>query len=339
MGCKILEYGEEEIVGENWFERFLPDDVSASVRDAFSELISGKNHPQEYYENPVLTKSGKKRFIAWHNIILKDEHNNPVGTLSSGTDITSRMEIEEALRESEERYRALTDESLVGVYMLKDNKFIFVNPEMTRITGYRKIDLLKMNPWDMVLDEDLNNGIIKERDEAIKKGEEVPVEYVMRIRRDDGSTAHLEVRARKVQYRGEEVTLGSCIDITEFMKEKKEEEKTRNEWELVFDSVPDLIMIIDSDGKIVRGNKALCRYSGKSIAELFRLDCLDVLTIDSPGIWVNLHKICMDSKQPQYLEVNEQGRNRIFSVIISPLLNRNGEVVGTVDVARDITRV
>ncbi|MBN2381086.1 PAS domain S-box protein [candidate division WOR-3 bacterium] len=336
MGCKILGYGEEEIVGENWFDNFLPQDARSEVKEAFTALINGKNHPQESYENPVLTKSGEERYIAWHNIILRDEHNNPVGTLSSGTDITSRKGFEEALRESEERYRALTEESLVGVYMLKDNRFIYVNPEMTKITGYRKVELLDMNPWDMVLKEDLHEGVIKQREEAIERGEEVPVEYVMRIKKKDGNIAHLEVRARKVQYRGAWVTLGCCIDITEFIEEKKEEENTRNEWRLVFDSVPDLIMIIDRDGKIVRGNKALSKYTGKTIADLFKKDYLDVLKVDSPGVWINLHKICMDSKQPQYTEVKDKKRNSRFSVVISPLLNRKGEVVGTTDVARYI---
>ncbi|MCK4272839.1 PAS domain S-box protein, partial [bacterium] len=72
-GCEILGYKEEKIIGKNWFDNFLPEAVRDKVKSVFTKLMAGNIAPAEYSENPVLTKSGEKRIITWHNAILKDE--------------------------------------------------------------------------------------------------------------------------------------------------------------------------------------------------------------------------------------------------------------------------
>jgi PAS domain S-box-containing protein len=97
-GCECLGYQESEIVGKKWFDNFLPETDRERVREGFARLISGETEPIEYFENPVLTKSGGIRLIAWHNALLKGEGGNIAGTLSSGEDITERRRSEEELR-------------------------------------------------------------------------------------------------------------------------------------------------------------------------------------------------------------------------------------------------
>ncbi|MFH1338688.1 MAG: diguanylate cyclase [Candidatus Omnitrophota bacterium] len=97
-GCQILGYKEEEIIGKDWFDNFLPRRVRKQIKAVSAKLLAGEVEPVEYYENPVLTKSGEERIIAWHNAALRDEAGNVVGHLSSGADITPRKKIEEQLR-------------------------------------------------------------------------------------------------------------------------------------------------------------------------------------------------------------------------------------------------
>lgn len=96
-GCYVLGYEKEEIIGKDWFEKFLPERIGNDVKQVFIKLVNGEIDPVEYYENPVLTKSGEERIIAWHNTILRDEIGNIIGTLSSGEDITERKKTEKEL--------------------------------------------------------------------------------------------------------------------------------------------------------------------------------------------------------------------------------------------------
>jgi PAS domain S-box-containing protein len=89
-GCEVLGRNEDDIVGKNWFDNFLPERLRESVREAFCKLLEGHLEPVEYYENPIINNHGQERIIAWHNTVLRDEYGNITGTLSSGEDITEK---------------------------------------------------------------------------------------------------------------------------------------------------------------------------------------------------------------------------------------------------------
>jgi PAS domain S-box-containing protein len=97
-GCESLAYEESEIIGKNWFDNFVPEWDRERVRAGFVKLLSWDLDPIEYFENPILTKSGEERMVAWHNTMLKGEEGNIIGTLSSGEDITERKRAEKELK-------------------------------------------------------------------------------------------------------------------------------------------------------------------------------------------------------------------------------------------------
>jgi PAS domain S-box-containing protein len=99
-GCDVLGYSEEDIIGKNWIDMFVPERMHSGIKSVFTKLMNGDIAPVVYFENPVLTKMGMERTIAWHNTLLTDEFNNITGTLSSGEDITERKKAEEALKQA-----------------------------------------------------------------------------------------------------------------------------------------------------------------------------------------------------------------------------------------------
>jgi PAS domain S-box-containing protein len=142
------------------------------------------------------------------------EEGEQVGVYAIYRDITDRKRAERALRESEERYRALTEEALAGVYILHEDRLLFVNSEMERITGYSREELLAMEDVKEIIHrEDLPRTI--DRGARMEKGEEVASRYEMRLIRKDGDVRTLLVSTRKVPYEGRSVVLGNCFDITD----------------------------------------------------------------------------------------------------------------------------
>ncbi|MCL5036527.1 MAG: PAS domain S-box protein [Chloroflexi bacterium] len=89
-GCEVLGAAEAEVLGKNWFDNFIPERLRGDVKETFHKLLTGKIEPAEYFENPVLAKSGEEKVIFWHNAVLKDDEGNITGTLSSGEDVTWR---------------------------------------------------------------------------------------------------------------------------------------------------------------------------------------------------------------------------------------------------------
>jgi len=105
-GCEILGYErEEEIIDKDWFENFVPERLRDEMTGVFESLMAGEIEPVEYYENPVLTRDGEERIVAWHNTILRDEDGKIYATLCSGEDVTEHRRAEDALRKSEKQLK------------------------------------------------------------------------------------------------------------------------------------------------------------------------------------------------------------------------------------------
>ncbi len=110
-GCEVLGLRQEEIIGKDWFDNFLPGRMRAEVKVVFDRLMAGEIEPVEHFENSIVPASGEERTIEWHNTILRDAGGNIAGTLSSGTDVTDRKRADEELQraygELERSYKEL----------------------------------------------------------------------------------------------------------------------------------------------------------------------------------------------------------------------------------------
>ncbi len=98
-GCEILGYSADQILGNNWFDMFIPGKIREEVTSIFNQMMRGEITAVEYFENTVLTASGEERLVAWHNTPVKNTSGAITGTLSSGEDITERRKSENDLHD------------------------------------------------------------------------------------------------------------------------------------------------------------------------------------------------------------------------------------------------
>ncbi len=101
--CEVFGYTENEMLGKNWFEAFIPERIQKEILPIADKILRGEIESAEYYENPILTKSGEERLIYWHNAAIYNSEGDIIGHLSSGEDITERRKAEKSLQESKDR--------------------------------------------------------------------------------------------------------------------------------------------------------------------------------------------------------------------------------------------
>jgi|GEM_PF-3761217 len=148
-GCEILGYKEEEIIGKDWFDNFIPKRLRKQIKNVFKKLMMGKVKSVEYYKNPILTKKGE-RTILWHNILLKNEEGKIIGTLSSAEDITDKRKAEQQIKEISELNKEIIEKLPIGVYTVNKKGIIdYVNPAMARISGVNRNKFLQVRPFKL----------------------------------------------------------------------------------------------------------------------------------------------------------------------------------------------
>ncbi len=126
------------------------------------------------------------------------------------------------IRASEEKYRTLVERALAGIYIFQDSKFKFVNPEVEKITGYSRSQILGRNFWEAIAPQD--KEWVKQRGLKRERGEEVEGHYSLKLQRKDGEIRDVEIFASRIEYEGRPAVQGWVRDITE---EKRAEEQVK----------------------------------------------------------------------------------------------------------------
>ncbi|MFC1712970.1 PAS domain S-box protein [Candidatus Poribacteria bacterium] len=232
-GCDILECQEEEIVGKNWFDNFLPETLRQEVKVVFDELMAGNIEPVEHYENSVVTKTGHEKIIAWHNTISVDKSGEITGSTSSGLDITERKRTEEALRKSEEKHRAYIENAPEGIFIADSNgRYVDVNQTACLMTGYSREELLNMSIPDLAPPESPPEAF--ESFNELKETGKVQTEVI--LRRKDGTDFHSSLKAVALS---DDRLMAFCSDITD-RKRTEEALDTQRDLGLSLSAVSDL---------------------------------------------------------------------------------------------------
>jgi len=131
-------------------------------------------------------------------------------------------QVEEALRRSEEKYKTLTTNSLTGIFIHQDGRFVFVNDRFAKLHGYTTEELLGMEYKALIHPDD--REVMAERASKRLKGESVPFQYEVQRLKKDGGTIWCEMIAAAIEYRGKTAIMGNIVNIT---KRKQAEEHVR----------------------------------------------------------------------------------------------------------------
>jgi PAS domain S-box-containing protein len=292
-----------------------------------------------YYKNYSLffkTKSGLDIPIDLSASVLKDEEKEIAGIVCIAIDTTERKKLDEALRESDVSFRAIFDHANDGILLADEEtkKFYTGNNTACQMLGYSLEEIKNLGVPDIHPKEDLPY-VFEQFQRQTRK--EIAVAKNLPVKRKDGTVFYADVNTSSVTLAGRTYLLGLFRDITE---RKDAEEKIRHaaeEWRATFDSIVDLVCLLDKDFKILRANKAVANAFKMQPKEVIGRRCFELFHNSAAPPQGCPHRQAIESKKPAMYELFEPQLGIYLEISCSPFFNQQGEVVGTVQIAKDIT--
>jgi len=158
---ELSQWKIEEVLGNNWFDMFLPEDNHTKVH-SYLQKLSLLENIMPHHENEILTKNGKRRIISWNNTVLKDPEGRVIGTASIGEDVTARRKSEEERLKIEEKIRQTQKLESLGI-LARGIAHDF-NNLLTTVLGFANLASLKLEDGSQIRD------FIKQIEIAAKQG-------------------------------------------------------------------------------------------------------------------------------------------------------------------------
>ena len=257
---QLVGYNEDEVLGGDWFELFIPSHCRELIRSVFHTTMQRKDTAEfSTYENEIVSRNGEVLNVAWSNVLSKDISGNIIDVTCFGVDLTERKRAMEALRESEARHRTILMTTLDGFWIVDTTgRLLEVNHTYCRMSGFSEEELLTMTIADLEANEN-PEAVTMHMQKVIATGGD---RFESRHRRKDGSLFDIEA---SVQYSPLEQRL--CFVFIRDISARKEAERaleeSENRFRMSFYTSPDAVNINRlEDGCFIDVNEGFLRLTG-----------------------------------------------------------------------------
>jgi len=318
---------EDDDFSVDEIEKCIPE--RERIHQALIDLIEvNKPYNLEFEIHP--RSSLTPRIISSIAELKRDELGNPLLVTGVIQDITRRKRIEEDLRDSEEQFRLLSEATFEAIVIHEEGVVLSANDQYFKMFGYEPDEILGK---DMV-----SKTIAPEAFELVRKRIAAGniESYESTGLRKDGTRFPIEVRIRKMKYKGRLVRFGAIRDITE---RKQAEEKFRHLAAIV-ESSNDAIIGKTLDGTVISWNKGAERIYGYLADEVMGKSILCIVPLDRRDEidWILEKTRHGEAIMPYEAErMNKDGTRIWVSLTVSPVKNTAGDITGASTIARDIT--
>jgi PAS domain S-box-containing protein len=248
--CTSTGYSHAELLRMNLRDLVIPEFVD--VVPLYLARIRRRGHARGVMA--VRTADGQRRDWVYDNT-LRTDGDRPV-VRGIARDETARLAAERAARESEANLRAVARNAPIGIVVVQDGRYVFVNDQFAEMFGYAPGELVRQ-PHSVIIHPD-ERATIQDLSRRRVAGEEVPELYETTGMTADGRSLPIQVTAALMTWSGAPASLGFIRDISLRQKITGELQSARDRLEATLAAVPDLLFVLDRDGRFLdfRANQA-----------------------------------------------------------------------------------
>ncbi len=252
---RLSGYSRDELEGQMAWTAFIPEDFLDRMeeRRRIRRLEPGRA-PQSY-EFVFLNRQGERR----HGLLTTSVIPGTGRSVVSVLDITGLKEAQAALDESEEKFRSLSESSIVGIYVIRDGRFVYFNPAMSAVFGYSQEELLTVSPYDLVHPED--RATVRENI-ARRLAGEAGMKYTFRGVTKTGEVRWFEVFGGTTVYDGSPAVIGTLIDVTGHREMRLALEESEQKYRSFVDNTASGV-VVAQDGRIRYANPMMTEHLGR----------------------------------------------------------------------------
>ncbi|HET7478896.1 MAG TPA: PAS domain S-box protein, partial [Rubrobacteraceae bacterium] len=346
---RTFGYGAEEVVGEP-LRMLMPERFHGSHEAGFRRYLSG-GEARVVGKGPVelagRRKSGEEFPL---ELSLGEAHLGDERVFTGVIrDITARKRAEKTIRESEQRFKQLFEQS-VDTLLVHDSRgrIVDCNEEACRSLGYTRDEMLSLRVGDFATNLVARDERWKQEEstlwERALSGEPGRIAGVHRgmHRRRDGTTFPVEVHVGSVDYGGERMLFASARDITERLEAERELREAEERFRSAFESAAIGMALTDpGSGRYLRVNRALCEMFGRSEEEMLATNFRDVTCPEDRDLTMDYERRVMagelDSYQHEKRYLHGDGHLVWAQTNISVVRDSEGKPLHFVAQIQDIT--
>lgn len=210
--CELISgYSSNEIIGNYYWDILFPDNYKPQAKNIFVKLLENENPGDN--QSTWLTKTNGTRQVLWNYSSIKNTSGEAQFIIISGIDLTERLNMENALRESEEKFRNIFNNSLDGIAITNlDRYFIEANPMSMKKLGYSFEEIKHVKSTDLIPEK--YHPELQKRLFLMLQGKELDF-FETEVITKNKNILPVELNGKLIEYEGQPAILTLIRDITE----------------------------------------------------------------------------------------------------------------------------
>ena len=337
--CENLFQYDQQMIGGSYQDILWCPAESKAIEPLFKEVIEHARFLSGL-EISYRCQDGTRRVMRSRLYPTLGQQGEVEACVFANTDITDRVQMEETLKQSEERHRLVVENANEAIVVAQDGQLKFFNSKLMEYTGCYSREEMATVPFTQFVHPD-DRAMVFERHLKRLNGEECPQVYTFRVIDKNGRVTWVEINAIRISWEGKPAVLFFLNDITERKQAQDNLAESERRYRQLVKYAPAGIYEIDFlNSRFINVNDVMCDYSGYSREEFLSLSPLDLLTEDSRGKFMaRTARVLAGEALPETAEfqvVTKSGQ-LLWVLVNTSVTCKNGQPARATVIAHDIT--